>query len=219
MQSIAAHVNQDATSPTAGNSEWKLWLEFINRSTEEWAQAFDWEDLRKEYRPTITGLTQATIPLPQDFRKLASDPVSYGTSKEGGEEWPEIAPERQREFITTEKWVQIRGDISNGFNLIWNPGTLASGVTVAIQYFSIPTSLASPAQVPLVTDSQYIIDRTISFIFEARSDPRFQQQETKARDKLLLMVENANLAKYSSFAGPNRITNDMKKRSFRIGRD
>lgn len=220
MKSIAATVNQDATSPTAGGSEWNLWLEYINRSVEEWAQTHDWEDLRKTFYPTISGLTQATIALPQDFRKLAASPVHWGTGISGGEQWPEILPEQKYLYASTEKWAQIRGDINNGFNLIWNPGTLSSGASLEIQYFSIPTSLASPAQISLVPDSQFIIDRGISYIFEARSDPRFQQQEVKAREKLLQMIEQANISKYSTYAGgANPVMTTNRRLGFRLGRD
>jgi len=41
MQAIAATVNQEASAPTAGGSEYDLWLEFINRSISEWGDATD----------------------------------------------------------------------------------------------------------------------------------------------------------------------------------
>lgn len=216
---IASSVNQDATSPTAGSAEWLLWKSFVNRAINEWAESHDWEELRLEYRPTISGTTQATIALPQDFKKLASAPVNYGTSVSGGEEWPEILPEQKFLLNTNAHWVQVRGDINNGYNLLWNPGTLASGTTISIQYFSTPTSLASPAQVPLLPDSQFIIDRTVGYIWEVRSDPRFQQQEAKARQRLLLMIENADLSKFSSYAGANPVLNTLQRKNFRMGRD
>ena len=219
MQDIAVSVNQDTTMPTAGGDEFNLWLRFINRSVNEWAEAHDWEELRKEFRPTISGLTNVTIALPTDFRQLAAAPVYYGTNVAGGEEWPEILPEQQFLKATTDHWAQIRGDINSGYNLLWNPGTIASGATVSIQYFSIPTALASPAQIPIVPDSQFLVDRTIAYIWEVRSDPRFQQQESKSRQKLLLMVENANLKKFSSYAGANPVLGTLQRLNWRVGRD
>ena len=218
MKNIAATVNQEATSPTAGGTEWTLWLEFINRGVYEWAEAHDWETLRKEFKPSISGLSNATIPLPTDFRKLAGYPVLWG-SVDGGLEWPESLVEQRLLYSVTDNWVQVRGDISNGYNLIWNPGTLASGASVTIQYFSVPTSLASPAQFPVIPDSQFLVDRTISYILESRSDPRFQQQEVKARDRLLQMIESANVAKYSSYAGSNPVLTTNRRVGFRLGRD
>ncbi len=191
----------------------------MNTSIQEWANSHDWEDLRLEYRPTFAGATTATIPLPTDFVKLAASPVNYGTGMSGGEEWNEILPEQQHIYAPTAQWVQIRGDINNGFNMIWNPGTLASGTTVSIQYFSIPTSLASPAQIPLTPDSQFLIDRVTAYILEARSDPRFQSSEVKAREKLLNMISNADAKKYSSFSNPNPVATTLHRQGWRIGRD
>lgn len=204
--------------PSAGGAEFNQWLSFTNRAVAEFAQAHDWEVLRKEFRPTLSGLTNATIPLPDDFRKLASSPVLWGGTA-GGKEWSEIPPEQQHFYDTTEDWVQVWGDISGGYNLIWNPCTLASGASVTIQYFSVPTSLASPAQIPVVTDSQYLIDRVMAFIFEARSDPRFQQAEVKAREKLMNMIENADSAKYNPYGQASQIMTNEQRRGFRLGRD
>lgn len=219
MDRIASLVNQDDTGPTAGSDEWKLWLVYINRAISEWGNSHDWEDLRKEFKPTISGLTNATIPLPTDFRKLATSPVLWGGSDADGKEWSEILPEQQRLYDYTDDWVQVRGDISNGFNLIWNPGTLSSGASITIQYFSVPTSLASPANVPIVPDSEFLIERTIGYILEARSDPRYQAIEARAREKLLTMIENASTAKYSSFSNPNPVLTNLQRRGFRFGRD
>lgn len=219
MVSIAASVNQEATEPTVGGDEWDLWLEFINRAVNEWAEATQWEDLRKAFRPTVSGLTQATIVLPTDFRTLARSPILHGTSRDSNKEWPEILPEQRFLYDSTDDYFEVKGNIDNGFNLIWNPGTLSSGASITIEYFSTPTSLASPAQIPIVPDSQFLVDRTVAYVWEVRSDPRFQQQETKARDRLLLMIENHNLDKYSSFAGANPVMTSARRQGFRIGRD
>lgn len=219
FQRIASTVLQDPTMPSAGGSEYNLWLSFLNTSIQEWANAHDWEDLRLEFRPSFAGATTATIPLPQDFVKLAASPVNYGTGIAGGEEWTEIVPEQEHLYSSLAKWVQVRGDINNGYNMIWSPGTLASGTTVVIQYFSIPTSLASPAQIPPVPDSGFLIDRVTAFILEARSDPRFQSSEVKAREKLLNMVQNADAKKWNSYGGNTPIISTLRRINFRVGRD
>ena len=111
------------------------------------------------------------------------------------------------------------GNHTDGWNMVFNPATLSSGASLEFDYFSTPTSLVSNIEVPITQDPQYLIDRSIGFIFEARSDSRFQTQEFKARERLLTMVENANLSKYSSFAGSSRISNDTSRQNFRLGRD
>jgi hypothetical protein len=220
MVQIASTVNQEASAPTEGGAEWDLWLAYINRAVEEWSNANDWEVMRKAYWPTITGISQASVLMPSDFKKLAAAPILWNGDKQFGTEYPEVLPE-QRGLYNDEvdKYVTIRGDISNGFSIIMNPPTLASGASLSVQYFSMPTSLTSNAQVPLTTNSQFLIDRTIAYIFEARSDPRFQLEEQKARERLLTMVEDANLSKFNSYANPNFVVTPERKQGFRIGRD
>ncbi|MCK9371231.1 hypothetical protein M0R04_15065 [Candidatus Dojkabacteria bacterium] len=219
MVEIASLVNQEAVAPTAGSAEWNLWLSYLNRGVFEWSNASDWEVLRKRFYPVVTGTTQASVSMPADFRKIAAAPRIYDGSIETGVEFPELLPEQEGLFASTDKYFQTTGDLSSGFSLVFHPGTLASGASLVIQYFSIPTSLASNAQYPLVTDSQFLVDRTIAYIFESRADARFQTSEVKARERLMAMVENANMSKYSSFANQNRTMDDTKKSGFRIGRD
>jgi hypothetical protein len=217
MTQIAASVNQEATSPTG--AEYTLWLAYINRAVAEWSEAHDWEVMKKTYLPSVTAASTATVPLPTNFKKL-SGPVKYWSGNiTGGEDWPEILPEEISIYNTQDKYFTITGDISSGFYLLWNPATLPSGASISIPYYSMPTSLASPSQVPVVTDSQFLVDRTIGFILESRSDSRFQETETKARDKLLEMVENAKLAKYNPYTSPQPVSNTLRRQGFRMGRD
>lgn len=222
MTDIASSVNQEASAPSSGGAEYNLWLQFINRSIKEWSSTNDWEELRKTYYPSITGVNQATVSLPLDFRKVATSPRLhlYNEQQEDYEDIPEITEETRGLYNSTDKYFSQGGDISEGFTMSFHPATLASGASLEIQYFSTPTSLASPAQVPVVSDSQFIIDRTIAYIFEARSDPRFQQQEAKAREKLLQMIENSNLSKYNSYSNPQYVmTGPLRRMGFRVGRD
>ena len=60
----------------------------------------------------------------------------------------------------------------------------------------------------------------MAYVLEARSDARFQQTETKARQKLLMMIEQADAAKFSSYAGAEPVRTGAEYRlGFRIGRD
>ena len=218
MVQIASTVNQEAAAPTAASDEYNLWLEYINRALFEWSQATDWEVLRKTYYPAVTGTSTATVSMPLDFRKLAAEPRVYGQVTEGVP-FPEIPQEQIGLYNSNDKFITVRGDMSSGFNIIFHPATLASGTSLEFQYFSMPTSLTSSAQIPIIPDSQFLIDRTIAYIFEARSDSRFQLEENKAREKLLNMIENNTALHYSSYAGPNPVMSTNQKTGFRIGRN
>ena len=72
---MAAIVNQSPDAPTAGSDDWNLWLKFLNMSQDEFADAYPWKSLFKEYNSmTSNGSGSATISLPSDFRKLAGYP-------------------------------------------------------------------------------------------------------------------------------------------------
>lgn len=219
MTQVAATVNQEATAPTAGSAEYLLWLEYINRAYFEWANANDWEALRKTFYPSVSGTSQATVSLPLDFKKLAGEARLYNGDITTGTAFPETTPEQQGMYGTQDNYITIRGDQASGFAMVFHPATLASGASLEVQYFSMPTSLASPAEITPVGDPQFLIDRSIAYIFEARSDSRFQLEENKARERLLTMIESANDAKFNSYAGPNFVITPERKSGFRIGRD
>lgn len=212
---IATIIDQGNTAPT-DSSEYAWRLAFINRSYEEWASAYDWEALRKEMFLNITGVSQASISLPADFRKMAMGPINYSTGVENGEEWAEVKPNERRMHSTTDKYFFLLGSRENQI-MYWNPGTLASGASILISYFSYPTSLASPANTVLVPEPEFLIERTIAYILETRSDPRYQQSESRAREKLVQMVDN-EVNKGLSLYDPVRTTEE-KYYGFRIGRD
>jgi len=201
-------------------SEFNLWLSFMNRAVQEWSESHDWETLKKYYWPGVTGASQASIPMPLDYRKLAAPiRVQNAGDSEGGTPYPDILENQKGMYLETDEYVYEVGNYSDGYHIVFHPGTLASGASIEIQYYSMPTSLASPAEIPLVEDSQFLIDRTIAYIFEARSDPRFQSMETKARDRLMLMIENSSLSKYNSYDNPAPVINTLRKQGFRVGRD
>lgn len=219
MTMVAATVNQEATAPTGNSAEYALWLSYINRAVDEWSESFDWEVLRKTFYPSVTGVSQASVQMPDDFRKLAG-PVKLNLLNEARpKEIPHELPERVGLHNSTDEFLTVVGDTSSGHNLRFFPGTLASGASIVVEYFSTPTSLASSAQLTPVPDPQFLIDRTIAYIFESRSDPRFQLVENKARERLLTMIENANAAKYDSYSNQNYLLTPERKSNFRIGRN
>jgi len=219
MVAVAATVNQEAEAPTTGGDEYTLWLEYINRGLAEWAEAYDWEGLRKTWFPTITGISVASVGLPLDFSKIGRMPILHVSSESEDKEFPLVPDQQRKNYSEDEEFFSLTGDTSSGLTMVFHPGTLASGASLEVGYFCTPTSLASPAEIPMVPDAQFLVDRTIAYIFESRSDPRFQIQEAKARDRLLMMVENASSSFYASYAGQNYLMTPEKKTNFRLGRD
>jgi hypothetical protein len=217
MERVASTVNQESSAPAATSDEYSLWLDYINRGVHEWSVANDWESLKYNFWPQVSS-SGGTVTLPLDFRASAG-PVLLYDNGDYPTQFPEIQEEQSQMYSTTDKYVTLTGDINRGYSLVFHPATLASGASVVVPYYAMPTSLASPAQVAPVDDSLFLVDRTIAYILESRSDARFQLEENKARERLLLMVENANLAKFNSYAGSNPILGPERKQGFRLGRD
>lgn len=217
MARMSISVDQSVTPPTAGGSEWNLRLKFINRAYNEWNNAYDWAATIKTTFLTITGVSQASISLPADFRKMSGFPLYYSGGVSEGEEFPEIMPNEIKRYSSTDDYYYILGNSQGGYTMIWNPGTMASGASLYIQYYSTPTALASPADMPVLSDIDFLADRATAYVLEVRSDARFQEIETKAREKLLQMLDNEN---NKSVAYRNRIETESKLyQNFRIGKD
>lgn len=210
---IATVIDQSATAPASSTAEFAWRLKFINRAYQEWASAYDWEPLRNELFLSPAG---ATIALPADFRKMAMEPILYGNSSNPqGDSWPEINPEKRNQYLTTDQYFYILGNREN-FNMIWSPSTLVSGASLLISYFSFPTLLSSPSQSVLIPDPEFLVERTIAHVLEARNDGRFQQAESKAREVLLQMVDNENNKGLSNY---DPVQTTEEKMDFRFGRD
>ena len=222
QEKIASLVDQSVTPPTAGGSEWNVRKTFINRAIQEWGDAYDWEALRAVWWFSASGISGASVALPTTFRKMAAKPLVYQfagetATSEDGEEWDEIMPGEVGEYTNSHKHYYILGDSGNGFNMIWNPGTLSSGASIMFQYYKKPTELSAAVDVSECLNPEFLIDRAIALIFEARSDARFQEMETKAREKLLQMVDDENT---KSRAYDNRVkTPEERIYHFRVGRD
>jgi hypothetical protein len=216
---IASTVNQEATSPAVGSDEYNLWLQYLNRAQEEWSEAFDWESTRKTYAPGITGLSLASVTLPLNFNKLAGPVRIFNDDKSEPYLYSYVLDENEDMYADTDRYVRITGDSVSGKTMVFNPPTLASGASVYIQMFASPTALASSTDYLSIGDPQFGVDRTIAFILEARSDPRFQILETKARERLLANIENANDAHFNSYASSSFVPTTLSRQKFRVGRD
>ena len=219
---IASLVDQTIDTPTEGGAEWNLRLKYINRAIDEWGGAFDWEGQRKYFWPTVTGVSQASISLPADYKKMAGFATYHSSGVTDGEEWGEVKPDETGLYVSSDKYFYVLGNRGSGYTMVWNPGTMSSGASLRLTYFSYPTSLSSPADTLPMANHEFVAHRAAAYIFESRSDARFQETEAKARENLLQMIEEDQTAKFNSYAaGPDKNvrTDDRLFHSFRVGRD
>ena len=215
---IAAVVDQNEDVNDIPSSDYSLRLQYMNMALTEWAEIYDWQTLYKEYNSLVsTSSGNASIVLPSDFRKLASFPkITWDGSTT--DEFPEVRPQEDGRYTDNDKRVNIFGNPYDGYILRVKGVELISGASVKVPYYSSPQSLASPIDVPQMPNPDYLVQRTVSYIWESREDARFPQAKVEAEKILRNMIEQENVFSEASTFG--RIQSaDERKNDFRWGRD
>lgn len=190
---LAATLDQDPNSGNISTTEYALRLNFLNQAQREWAEAWDWKVLYKEYfTQTSTSTGNASVTLPSDFRKLSSYPlVTFdGTTTE---EFSEIRPQEDRGFTASDRYSYVLGNPAVNYTLVLRGPNLVSGASIKVGYFSSPQSLASPADVPAVPNPDFLVKRTLAYWWEAREDSRFVNAKREADNILRNMIEYENV--------------------------
>jgi hypothetical protein len=210
---VSGVVSQTITV-TATSNEYGLWRSYVNMAQKEWAESYDWPSLFVDYYTKTTTLGLTSISLPADFRKLSSFPqaVYDGTTTKT---YNEIDPQKQSQYTTDDYCYILSSNAAT--NLVLNPVSMLSGVSLHIPYWRSPASLVSPADKIDCPDSEYLVQRTIAYIWESREDGRFPQAKVEAEKILSRLLEN-ELTK--GMAYDNKIqTPEERNYSFRVGRD
>lgn len=213
---IAAVLDQDEDTTAISSDDYSLRLRYINLAQNEWSERADWDALYKEYNMVISTSTGNTsVVLPGDFRKLAARPIiTYdgATTKY----FEEIRPQERSQKNSTDKFVEILPDETGGYTLLIN-SALSSGASVKVPYYASPQSLASPANISRIPNSDYLVHRTLAYVWESRSDERFPQAKAESEKILQVMLEK-EVTKGESY--DDRIkTADESKHDFRWGKN
>lgn len=218
MSRIASVLDQDPNTANLSATDYALRLKYINMSLSEWAEIYDWQVLYKEYgTQTSTSTGNASVTLPQDFRKLASFPAITHTGTQT-DLFPETRPQESGKYISTDKRVEIHGNFQDNYTMVVFGVNLQSGASVKVPYYSSPQSLASPANVPVIPQPDFLVKRSIAYLWESREDPRFSQMKQEAEAILRNMIEYENVfGEASTF---DRVkTYEENRYNFKIGRD
>lgn len=180
---VAAVVDQDQDTANISTDDYALRLRFINNRERQWAEVARWPSLYKDYfTNTSTATGNATVSLPSDFRVEAGFPRAYVDGTEY--EFAVIEPQKAGQYSTTDKYVKKYKS-----NFVFNVAGFASGSTIAIPYFSTPSSHASPSNVIACPNPEYIASGVIADVWEAGEDARFQIKKSEADDILQNMLE------------------------------
>lgn len=181
---IAAVVDFDEDTSAISSADYSLRKTYINSAQREWAELYDWQSLYRESNSVISAATgNSSVVLPQDFRKLAAMPViTYDGVRTYA--FPEVRPQDEEMYGSTDKYVKILGDKSTGEVMVIHAGTLASGASIKIPYYASVASLVSPADVVMCPNPDYLVQRALTYIWESEGDARYREAKVDS-DKIL----------------------------------
>lgn len=191
---IAGVVDQDQDTSNISTADYSLRLNYINRRERMWAETGKWDALTKEYNTltsTISGNT--SISLPADFRSLAIFPnITFDGANT--KQFTEIRSQEEGNFNPgSDRYVKILGNPNAGYTMVVNSSNsnrqLVSGASIKALYFSVPVSLASPANVVTCPNPEYLVQGVIADVWEAQEDARFQAAKVEANLILQNMLE------------------------------
>lgn len=211
---IAAIVDQDEDTANISTTDYSLRTSFINRALHEWGEIGQWQTLLKEYNSIVsTSTNNASIALPADFRKLASYPL---IANPGRNDYPEVLPQEDN-LRELDNRVWILGNPQSGYVMRAFGYALGSGASVQVPYYAMPTSLSTTTSVPEIPNPEYLVQKTVAYLWEGREDPRFPQAKADADRILNNMIERENTSNYAS--SWSEVHTVEERDGFRWGRD
>lgn len=210
-------VDLESDSAEIDTADYAQRLVFLNMAQQEWAETYDWSVLFKRYGVLVSTSTgNASIALPADFRKLAAEVAIVHDNATDG--FFENRPPEGTRYHHDERRVEILGNPQEGYTLRVYGVDLASGASVSVPYYSVPTSLSTSSQVSPVPNPDYLVKRAIAYWWESREDPRFPQMKQDAERILSNMIEYENVFGEGSSADRVRTVEETRY-NFRMGRD
>lgn len=206
LRRVGGYVDQDSSSDPTGTDLTDR-TNYANRALDEWASAYDWNSLTllKEFS---VGASQTSFGLDTNFRKPMSAPYEYNTDPAT----PYTIIPRDERFRTesNKKISYLDGNTAGGWALIVPVG-LATGASFAMDVQIYPSGYATFTDISVIPDAEFIVDRTIAYVLEARSDSRFPSMQSSADRRLATMLEQQNAG------NAGQINTVPKNTSFVIG--
>ncbi len=218
---IAAILDQNESLTDISSSDYSHRLNLINQREQKWAEVGKWRALLKPFNTRTSASTGNTsVSLPADFRAVA-DNARITFDGANTKQFSEIRSQDEAGFGQSDTYFKVVGNTLAGHTMVINPtttnGWLASGASIKMDYFSLPTSLASPANVIQCPNPDYIVSGVIADVWESKADARFQQKQAEADRILANMLEFEFTPSEGSF-GKNVKTTEQVNFGFRWGR-
>jgi hypothetical protein len=188
LKRIGGYVDQEVETPTG--SDLTSRKDYVNRALFEWANSYDWDSLNQTYNFTISAVSTVSLALPTNFKKPMSALYDFVTNPPT--EYAIVPKDERFTYQLNEEYSYLDGDDSDGYFLIVPKG-LASGASIVMDIQVYPSALASLTQIPPMKNTDYLVQRAISLVLEARGDARYPIARAEA-DRILansIEVQNA----------------------------
>lgn len=211
---VASIIDGDPDIANISSTDYTLRLNYMNQALSEWESAYDWACLYKEYNTqSSTASGNASVVLPQDFRKLASYPVIANDALSSGL-YPETRPQEAGRYSDTEKRVEILGNYRDNYIMRIYGTNLISGASIKVPYYASAGSLVSGSVVP-IPNPDYLTKRTLAYIFEANEDARFGQAKLDAERILGSLIDYENV--FNEASDSDHVKSVDERSGFRFG--
>ncbi len=209
---IAAILDSDSNTANISSTDYTLRTAYINIALGEYETAYDWQHLHKQYNLLISAATgNASVVLPQDFRKASANPIIAGT------EFQITRPQDGRKYFETDQRVELLGNPQTGRVLRIYGITLVSGASIQLPYYASAGSLATVSDITTIPDSSFISRRAMALWYEAHEDARFLATKLEAERILANLIDYENVfAEGSQESRVRSVDEDMR---FRMGED
>lgn len=208
LQRIGGYVDQETTTPTGTDLTTRT--DYVNRALVEWSDSYDWDVLNQTYTFNISYASTVSLSLPANFKKPMSALYDYVNNPPT--EYPIVPRDERFTYQLNEKYSYLEGNPSDGFTLIVPKG-LSAGASIVMDIHVYPSSYATLTQYSQIPNTDFVIQRAISLVLEARGDARFPIARAEADRILANMIEAQNAKNIG-------INNQIPMpKSFRIGDD
>lgn len=184
LQEILYHVNAfvdlERSLPTGDELETRV--DYADRAVWEASAVAQLNEFTKVYEVDSGSNTAITLPI--GFREFKMNPQQFNGST--WDEFEEINPEDKYTRSSGDKYCYVLGNPSDGYMAHFN--NIAANATLSFVYQRYPSGFATYTDKCELSDPMYVVNKTESYVLQARGDDRFPYVDSQADLKLKNMI-------------------------------
>lgn len=206
LERVSSHLDLEVSDLNAG-TELTYRANLANQAVLDWAAFYQWRQLKRE---VSTVASMASLSLPGDFYSFTGKPQVYKSSGVW-DAYPEILPEERYSTGESDKYCYVLPDSDSGYTAIFN--NIDANASLSYVYQRQPSLMASLANVCEVPDPQYVVLKTVAYVLQGRSDPRFPVINAQAN----VLLQNMRGRESRVRPGGSSTTRRVGASAYRIG--